>query len=149
MAKLKIADDWWSAPAESEDGELIIVTGRRAMDNVIAYGKYKYRVEATWCYGKDGMPDYETSQMMEQITDSLKSVLKKDPIAILTGIYTGAGERNWVFYTISLPIFSKKFNEAMLEFPKIDLSFYAEEDPEWNEYNEMRQTEIVVDDDDR
>lgn len=149
MAKLKIADDWWSAPAESEDGELIIVTGRRGMDNVIAYGKYKYRVEATWRYGKDGMPDYETSQMMEQITDSLKSVLKKDPIAILTGIYTGAGERNWVFYTISLPIFSKKFNEAMLEFPKIDLSFYAEEDPEWNEYNEMRQTEIVVDDDDR
>ena len=47
MAKLKISDEWWSAPAESESGELIIVTGRRDMDNVIAYGKYKYRVEVS------------------------------------------------------------------------------------------------------
>ena len=48
MAKLKISDEWWSAPAESESGELIIVTGRRDMDNVIAFGKYKYRVEVSW-----------------------------------------------------------------------------------------------------
>lgn len=149
MAKMNIPDEWWSAPAESENGELIIVTGRRAMDNVIACGKYKYRVEATWRYGEGGMPDYTTSQVMEQMTDSLKEVLKKDPVAILTGIYTGAGERNWVFYTMSLPIFGKKFNEAMQELPKIDLTFHAEEDAEWNEYAEMRQTEIAVDDEER
>ena len=119
------------------------------VDNVIACGKYKYRVEATWRYGEGGMPDYATSQVMEQMTDSLKEVLKKDPVAILTGIYTGAGERNWVFYTMSLPIFGKKFNEAMRELPKIDLTFHAEEDAEWNEYAEMRQTEIAVDDEDR
>ena len=92
MAKLKISDEWWSAPAESESGELIIVTGRRDMDNVIAYGKYKYRVEVSWHYGEGGMPDVPTSELMEKITDSLKAELKKDPVAILTGIYTGAGD---------------------------------------------------------
>lgn len=29
MAKLKISDDWWTAPAEGENGNLILVTGRR------------------------------------------------------------------------------------------------------------------------
>ena len=80
------------------------------------------------------------------MTDSLKDTLKKDPAAVLTGIYTGAGERNWVFYTMSLHIFNKKFNEAMAEFDMIDLTFHAEEDPEWGEYAEMRQTEIADDD---
>ena len=68
MAKLKISDEWWSAPAESESGELIIVTGRRDMDNVIAYGKYKYRVEVSWHYGEGGMPDVPTSELMEMST---------------------------------------------------------------------------------
>ena len=146
MAKLKISDEWWSAPAESENGELVIVTGRRDMDNVIATGKYIYRMEVTWRYGDSGMPDLATSEIMEQVTDSLRDTLKKDPAAVLTGIYTGAGERNWVFYTMSLHVFNKKFNEAMAEFDKIDLTFHAEEDPEWGEYAEMRQTEIADDD---
>ena len=148
MAKLKISDEWWSAPAESESGELIIVTGRRDMDNVIAFGKYKYRVEVSWRYGEGGMPDVPTSELMEKITDSLKAELKKDPVAILTGIYTGAGERNWVFYTMSLHIFSKKFNEAMADFEQLPLEFYAADDPDWEEYKEMRETEISDDDDD-
>ena len=142
MAKLKISDEWWSAPAESENGELVIVTGRRDMDNVIATVKYIYRMEVTWVDGGSGVPDWDTSEIMGQVTDSLKGTLKKDPAAVLTGIYTGAGERNWVFYTMSLHVFNKKFNEAMAEFDKIDLTFHAEEDPEWGEYAEMRQNEI-------
>ncbi|MGM9804710.1 MAG: DUF695 domain-containing protein [Muribaculaceae bacterium] len=146
MAKLKISDEWWSAPAEAEGGELVIVTGRRDMDEVIACGKYRYRVEVSWHYGSTGMPDLATSQLMEQVTDALKSTFKRDPVAILTGIYTGAGERNWVFYTMSLHIFSRKFNEALEQFEQMPLEFYADEDPDWEEYKEMRQTEISDDD---
>ncbi len=146
MAKLKITDEWWSAPAESEGGELIIVTGRRNMEEVIATGKFVNRVEVTWKYAESGMPDLKTSELMEQVTDSLQAVLKKDPVAVMTGIYTGAGERNWVFYVMSLHIFSKKFNEALAEFEQLPLEFHAEADPDWEEYKEMKETEIAVDD---
>ena len=148
MAKLKITDEWWSAPAESENGELIIVTGRRNMEAVIACGKYVNRVEVTWRYGETGMPDLKTSELMEQVTDSLKAVLKKDPVAVLTGIYTGAGERNWVFYTMSLHIFSKKFNEALADFEQLPLESYADNHPEWLEYKELLETEIPDDEED-
>ena len=63
MAKLRISDDWWTAPAEGDNGNLILVTGRRAMDNVIATGLYRYRVEVTWPYEADdkGLPAFTAS----------------------------------------------------------------------------------------
>ena len=53
MAKLRISDDWWTAPAQGENDSLILVTGRRALENIIATGLYRYRVEVTWYYEGD------------------------------------------------------------------------------------------------
>jgi hypothetical protein len=149
MAKLKISNDWWTAPAEGEDGKLILVTGRRNMDNVIASGLFNYRVEITWSYEPDdkGMPDAATSSLMEKVRDALDATFDPDPVAINTGIYTGDGERNWIFYSRSLPIFQRKFNEALSTFEVLPLSIHVEEDPHWKEYLEMKETEIADDDD--
>ncbi len=145
MPKLKICDDWWTAPAQGDNGNLILVTGRRSMDEVISSGLYRYRVEVTWQYeGDDKMlPNYADSKLMEQVTDALNECFRQDPVAILTGIYTGDGQRNWVFYTRSLHIFQRKFNEALQEIPTLPLEFEAEEDPTWQEYREMCQCEVA------
>ena len=144
MAKLKIPDEWWTAPAEGDSGELILVTGRRMMDEIIATGLFNDRIEITWKYEPDakGMPDFATSKLMEQVHEALAAEFKKDPVAILTGIYTGAGERNWVFYTRSVNIFGRKINEILAPFELLPITLYAEKDPEWNEYREMSLTEI-------
>ncbi len=146
MAKIVIPDEWWSAPAQSSDGQLIIVTGRRNMDEIIAMRVYNYRIEVTWRYAPDasGMPDYATSVLMEQVTDAMQAAFTRDPVAIVTGIYTGAGERNWVFYTRSLHIFQRKLNEILAPLPVLPLEFYAADDPDWEEYREMRETEIAI-----
>ena len=144
MAKLKIPDEWWTAPAESDNGELILVTGRRITDDIIESGQFGDRIEATRrdTPAEKGMPDDDTARLMEQVHEALAAEFKKDPVAILTGVYTGAGERNWVFYTRSLHIFGRKFNEILEPFPLLPITLYAEKDPEWNEYREMRLTEI-------
>ena len=145
MARIKINNDWWTAPAESEIGNLILVTGRRGLDPVIETGHYRYRIEVTWPYEGDakGLPQYEDSKMMETVTDALNNSFDRDPVAVLTGIYTGDNQRNWVFYTRSLHIFQRKFNEALAPFPALPLQFEAEEDPEWQEYREMCQCEVA------
>ena len=50
---------WWSAPTEAENGSTIIVTGRDYMDEIIAKGKFNYRVTVSWDYQAlpSGMPD--------------------------------------------------------------------------------------------
>ena len=149
MAKLKICSDWWTAPAEGDGGKLVMVTGRRNMDNVIDSKLYKVRVTMTWTYAPedDGMPDYATSVLMDQVNEAIATEFEPDPVAINTGIYTGDGKRDWVFYTRSLSIFQRKINEALEAFDLLPLEFQAENDPEWNEYREMRETEITDGDD--
>lgn len=141
--------DWWTAPTESENGNLIMVTGRRDVDKFKNNPKFNIRIEVTWKYNSDksGMPDFETSSLMEEVQASIEKTFQKDPIAILTGIYTGDGERNWVFYTLSTNIFGKKFNEALQPFELLPITIYAENDPDWEEYKEMRSlTEIQTED---
>ena len=146
MAKLNIIEDWWTAPSEDSEGRTVLVTGRRALDNVIATGRYRYRIEMTWLYEPDaaGMPNLDTSRTMETVTDALQDSLRRDPVAVMTGIYTGAGERNWVFYAVTLKSFQAMLNKALSVIEELlPLTFHAEEDPDWEEYREMCQSEIA------
>lgn len=146
---MKISDEWWTSPTDSENGRLIMVTGRRDMEHIISSGKYTDRVEVTWKYDGDnnGMPDIETSKLMEAVTDSLLKTFKKDPVAIMTGIYTGDDERNWVFYVKNMNIFGHRFNQALQEFDLLPIELYAEKDPEWGEYLEMKELSYIDDGD--
>ncbi|MDE6038051.1 MAG: DUF695 domain-containing protein, partial [Duncaniella sp.] len=85
-------DIWWTAPAESEDGHLIMVTGRRDVSRFRSNPRFNIRIEVTWRYDDSdasGMPDTATSQLMEQVQEALQNEFRKDPVAVLTGIYTG------------------------------------------------------------
>lgn len=142
-------NDWWTSPTESESGRLIMVTGRRDIDKFKKNPKFNIRVEITWPYKGDsnGMPDLATSELMESVQDKLNECFEKDPVAILTGIYTGDDRRDWVFYTLSTHIFGRKLNEALNDFPMLPISIYTENDPDWAEYAEMKElSEISVSD---
>lgn len=141
------AGEWWTAPAEAEDGRLIMVTGRRDVERFRSNPKYATRVTVEWPYAGDdsGMPDLAVSQLMQQATERLQSCFDKDPVAVLTGIYTGDDQRDLVFYTLSLNIFGRKLNEALSDLPVLPLKISAEADPSWDEYDEMSQAEIKLD----
>lgn len=146
---MRVVDEWWTSPTESENGKLIMVTGRRGVESVMQSGKFNDRVEISWKYDSDdsGMPDKETAMLMEAVDESLKKTFKKDPIAVITGIYTGDGERNWVMYVKNINIFNNYLNKALAQFPLLPLELYAEKDPEWDEYKEMKDLSYIDDGD--
>ena len=139
--------DWWTAPAEAQDGKLIMVTGRRDVKKFRDNPRFSILVEVSWKYkgGEDGMPDRDDSEMMEKVQELLAAVFDKDPVAVLTGVFTGDSERNWVFYTLSTHIFGRKLNEALADLPMLPLAIYSENDPDWLEYDEMAECEIKMD----
>ena len=143
---MKISDEWWTAPAEGTDGRLVIVTGRDDIDDIRTSGKYIYRIDVSWRYNAlpAGMPEPADAALMEQVDDALKEAFRKDPAGVITGIYTGDGERDWVIYTRSLHIFSKIFNRALEELPTIPFVIDAESDPEWEEYRQMRDETYIA-----
>ena len=147
---MKFGNYWWTSPTESESGRLVMVTGRRGVEKARESGKYNIRVEITWRYPGNaaGMPDDPTSTVMEAVQDAMTEVFDKDPVAILTGIYTGDNERNWIFYCTSVHIFEKKINLALAPFDLLPISIYTENDPQWLEYDEMREASEITPSDD-
>ena len=142
---MKLTEDFWTYPAETESGNTLIVTGRDNIDSVRESGKYPYRVTVSWDYTPlpDGFPDKETATLMEQADEALRNETRKDHAAVITGIYTGDGRRDWVFYTRSLHIFRNILNRALADLPLLPLSIEAVEDPEWEEYREMRENTYI------
>lgn len=139
---------WWTAPTESESGATILVTGRDYMDEIIEKGKYIYRITVSWDYNRlpNGMPEDGDARQMEKATDALQEAFKKDKVAYMTGIYTGDGRRDWVFYTKNLNIFNKIFNMALSDLDQMPLVIEAEEDRDWEEYKEMRDICYIPED---
>ena len=138
--------NWWTAPAESDDGRLIMVSGRQDVAQFRSNPRFKIRIEIVWPYGEGRaeatMPSEEQAEIMGQATDNFEAILTKDPVAVMTGIFTGAGERTWVFYTLSTNIFQKKLNEALADLPLLPLQISAENDPNWEAYDEMASFEV-------
>lgn len=140
---------WWTAPTEGDNGKTVIVTGRDYMDEIIRKGKFIYRVTVSWNYQAlpSGMPEDADAILMEKATDAMQAEFDRDKVAYMTGIYTGEGRRDWVFYTMNLNIFGKVFNRALANLEPMPLLIEAEEDPEWEEYNEMREISYIPEND--
>lgn len=142
-------DKWWSYPADGENGKTVIVSGHDGINKFRENGKYIYRIDVSWRYNAlpSGMPEDADAELMEQATDALQAAFAKDKVAVMTGIYTGDGRRDWVFYTKNLHIFSIVFNKALETLDAMPLEISASEDPGWEEYSEMREMTYVPDED--
>ena len=140
MLSFNIMNDWFTTPADDGNGHTIIVTGRLDVDKFRSRERNNIRVEVTMPYtpaGPLGFPDEATSELLDRATEAMQAELKGKTTAIMTGIYTGAGERNWLFYTFSTDAFGGFLNRALAELPLLPLQIYAENDPDWAEYDEM------------
>ena len=131
---------------EGDGGKTVIVTGRDYVDKIMDSGKFPYLVRVSWRYNAlpDGMPEEGESLLMEQATDALLAAFKKDRVAVMTGIYTGDGRREWVFYTFSTDTFGKYLNRVLAPFPLLPLEISAENDPDWEEYEEMKAASEIM-----
>jgi hypothetical protein len=136
---MKLSDEWFTALSQNDNGQLITVSGRDELTEFVNSGKYKERVEITWKYEGDekGMPSEVLGKQMEAVEEALRHAMEKDKLAIATAIYTGGGEKIWVFYTRTARVFGERLNEALANFELLPITIYTEVDPAWEEYLDM------------
>lgn len=134
-----LSNDFFSTMALNDNGLPVFITGRDHIDSFRLSGKLSERVEISWNYSPahNGMPTDATAELMEKVQEVLQHSVEQDKLAILTGIYTGAGERTFVFYTRTSHVFGERLNNALAPFETLPISIYVEKDPDWNEYREM------------
>lgn len=135
-----LTDKWFTAISENEDGSYTFISGRSDIDAFINSKKMKQRMEVTWRYEADekGMPKIDKEAMiMEEVENRLRTAMEKDKLAILTGIYTGQGKREWIFITRNLNAFGERLNDALCGLPQLPIEIYAEDDPDNEEYKNL------------
>lgn len=137
-----LTDNWFTALSDNEDGTFTFISGRTGIEAFVDSHKFPQRIEVTWTYSADekGLPvnDQEAEQM-EEVGDLLRQKMEKDKLAILTGVYTGQGQRIHVFIARNVEAFGRRLNEALADFPQLPLSLYVEHDPDNQEYHEMQE----------
>lgn len=136
---MRLSDEWFTALSEDKDGNIISVYGRDELSEFMASGKLKERAEISWKYEGDekGLPSDVLGGKMEAVEEALRKAMEKDKLAILTSIYTGGGEKSWVFYTRSARVFGERLNETLASFELLPISIYTELDADWEEYKDM------------
>lgn len=73
---MKLGDVWFSAIAEAENSDrMIVVSGRTEIEPFIQSGKFKERVEITWKYEADskGMPNETTGKTDGRSADRIET----------------------------------------------------------------------------
>jgi len=136
---MKLSDEWFTALSQNDNGQLITVSGRDELTEFVNSGKYNERAEVTWKYDGDekGMPPESIAKQIEAVEEALRHVMEKDKLAITTAIYTGGGEKTWVFYTRTARVFGERLNEALASFELLPITIYTEVDPGWEESLDM------------
>ena len=125
---MRLTDEWFMALSENEAGQLITVQGRDELKEFMACGKLKERVEVTWPYESDskGLPSEALAEWMETVEAALRKAVEKDKLAILTGVYTGGGEKVWVFAPRTTRVVGERLNEALADFELLPITIYTE-----------------------
>lgn len=134
-----LTDKWFSGMVLNDAEQPVFITGRDDIEEFRNCGKLKERVEIYWKYeaSANGMPTEKEADLMNKAQEALRTVVEKDKLAILTGVYTGNNERTMVFYARTAKVFGERLNDAWKNFPLLPITIYVEKDPEWNEYAEM------------
>lgn len=136
---MKLTDDWFTAISESEEGQMVFVTGRLGLDEFRQTRKLSVRIEIEMPYEADekGLPTEAAAIQLEEVEALLRQAMERDKLAILTGNYTGAAMKYWVFYARTERVFGERLNEALCELPLLPLKISCERDEEWEEYLDM------------
>lgn len=147
---MKLTDNWFTSLSEAEGGGLVFVTGRLDLDEFRLSRKLKVRVEIRWPYQHDseGMPTEHDAELIAEIEPLLRRAMEKDKLAILTGNYTGGGEKTWVWYTRHLPTFGERLNAVLEPYETLPLDIYCEEDEDWEEYLDLLSMQTADEDED-
>lgn len=134
-------DDQWlvgQTEEDDEDGGLIIRC-RAHLPEPSARAGWRHLVLVGWTYEPDGngLPAKAVDRQMDAFEEAVTPALQDSGAGVLVASITGAGLREWRFYTIGPDAFMDALNTALETHPEYPLEFEAFEDPDWNALAEL------------
>lgn len=132
-------DDWVVAEATSR-GKPLIVRMRSTLPAQGDQSLFCHLVIIKWAYepNERGMPDSDTHKLMNAFEDALEAGTEQRLTGVQAVSLTGAGEKEWRYYTTEVDGFIESLNGDVAGHPQYPLQIESFLDPEWRALRDMQ-----------
>jgi hypothetical protein len=121
---------WTITTLETEDGPRVYRV-RQMIPEGLSKQEYSRVVIIEWPHGNQPLPDDQTLKAMlafEELLDPLDNHLEN---SLLVHVYSGAGIREWCYYTKNYDWFMQELNRALSNKPRFPIQIVHDNDPAW------------------
>lgn len=143
-------DDSWSVGTfGDDDDELVLVRARTASPSESVRQAWAKLVVVTWPYEPaSGMPRTADAEAMRKLEETVATGVEAAGKGVLVATLTGAGHKEWRYYTTDSDAFLAAFNVGQQGHEAYPLEIEVFTDPEWQGLSEVLPGESGEDEDD-
>ena len=126
-------DASWTVASAEQDGQPILLRMRASMPDAAARAAYPRLVVIGWPYDgdDDGMPAPADAEAMRRFEDAVEAGLGDESVGLQVASLTGAGHREWRYYTGDADAFVARLNASLEGHAAYPLEIEMFDDEEW------------------
>ena len=123
-------ENWEMVALKSDDGNRLYRI-RSQLPDGLDKAAYSENVVVEWRFADDGLPDKETSAILATFENHIDCLDDAGGNSLLVHVYTGAGIREWCYYTKDYDGFMEALNTALSGKPRFPIQILHAHDPVW------------------
>jgi hypothetical protein len=133
-----ISQDVWEIYTAEDNGMPLVVRLRSDIPSTVTPSAYPHMIAITWQYkSESGMPSALEKESMDDLEDTITSVVEPKNQGFLTVVVTGNETREWQFYARNTQDFMSLLNGALANKPVFPIELSLQSDPEWEAYKQF------------
>ena len=132
-------DDGWTVGTADQDGQPIIIRVRSQAPDAEGRARYPQLIVIGWPYdgNETGLPDTEDNAGMQAFEDALERGLEPTGIGVQVASLTGAGHKEWRYYTPDPDAFVAALNASLDGHPTYPLEIEMFSDADWQGFQQL------------
>jgi hypothetical protein len=135
-------DDTWTIGTADQDGQPIIIRVRGLVPDAAQRREHGQLIVVEWPYDGDesGQPTAADAASMQAFEDAVAAGTERGGTGVSVASLTGAGLKEWRYYTADADTFVAALNTALEGHPSYPLEIEMFDDPEWQGLQQLIDT---------